>query len=402
MRRRVGQGVIFAALLFMTITIPLMIEAIFPGGRGGSSSDLPLELPVQSAPSSSASNERIRTSENVAWLRGDGGSILDAGAESAVESDEEEEAEAVELDQAVAGLPLDLRPGVFAGYTRSWDNLEIRREQIALGAFVFLSSHTRLQASGARLFFRDDTDKISGNALRLDGAHRLPSGWLLEEGLERDDYDGLHDSWNGDARLSGPITSRLALTLEGGRSDMWERLNNIRDRLRLWQAGLGLYYQLLPRWWLAGYGNGGWLSDHNGRSSLGGEAGHVISPRLGFSASAGAEVTSFRDQEATYWSPSYYHYIYGRLRLTRNFERAPFERLPGNPMTRAERWGYLAEFTGGVNDDGRYEQGLRGGLRWRATRSLSFHAEFFHLDSNGRFDETYSENRLDTGVEVRF
>lgn len=404
MRRRIAQGAIFSVLLLMSVAIPLMIEAIFPGGRGESAVDHPAEVPVATLPSSSRT-DAIDTRENIAWLSGDAGSVLDAGAGSARDAAEDAldaDADGVVESEEGPGLPLDLRPGVFVGYTRSWDNLEIRREQYTAGAFTFISSHTRLQASASRLRLYDDTDKLYGEAFRFDGAHRLPGGWLLEEGIELDQYDHLHDSWNGDARLSGALTPKLGVTIEGGRSDMWERLPNIRDRLRLWQAGLGLFYQLLPRWWLAGYGNAGWLSDSNGRLSLGGEGGYMIFERIGLSASAGMETTTFREQRLTYWSPAYYHYIFGRLRLTRNFERYPFEPLPSDPMTRAERWGYLAEVTSGVNDDGRLESSFRAGVRYRATRSVSFHGLFYHLASDGRFDDSFAENRVDAGAEVRF
>jgi hypothetical protein len=398
-KRRTAQGVIFAILFLMTLGIPLLIEAIFPPGDGANRPLPPEEaISTEAAPSTDA-DETARRRDNVAWVLGDEGSVLDANASET----EEAAKDAVEAEGGEAAEPtLDLRPGVFAGYSQSWDNFDIHREMFTGGAFFFPTNRLRLQASESRLRFRDDTDKIYGNAWRLDGAERLPGEWLLEEGLERDTYDNLRKSWNGDARLSGALTPKLGVTVEGGRHDMWERLANITDALSLWQAGLGLFYQLLPRWWLAGFANGGWFSDHNNRASFGGEAGYVISPRWGLSAAAGAEETTFADGKATYWSPMYYHYIFGRLRLERNFERAPFEPLPGSPMTAAERWGYLAEFTGGVNDEGHYEQSMRAGLRLRATRSISGSVMIYHLDSDGRFDETYAENRVDGGIEVRF
>ncbi len=402
MRRRAGLAGIFLILLGMSMAIPMMIEAIFPPGSGGY--NISPEEPLAVNHRSSDGIEDARFRDNLNWIRGgDAGSALDSTgqgdveeAEAALELEEEGTNDGSSRDNT------DRRPGVFAGYTRSWDSLEIRREAFSGGAFVFISSHTRLQASGARLRFRDDNDRIYGEAWRIDGAHLLPKGWLLQEGLERDRYDGLHGDWNGDARLSGGIGSRLGITLDVAHRDMWERLVNVRDRLALWQAGIGLFYQLLPRWWIDGFATGAWLSDHNTRAGFGGEAGYTISKKIGLTASAGIETTSYADERPTYWSPAYYHLMFGRLRLTRNFERAPFEALPGRPMTAAERWGYLAEFTAGVNDEGRYEQSLRGGVKWRANRNVSLRGELYHLDSNGRFSQDYSENRLDTSVEVRF
>jgi hypothetical protein len=299
--------------------------------------------------------------------------------------------------------PLDLRPGVYVGYTRSSDSLEIRREQFAAGAFVYISSHTRLGLSGARQRFHDDVDKIYARAIRFDAAHRLARGWLLEEGVEHTTYDGLFDSWDGNVRVSGALSPRVGIAVEGSHRDVQERLINIRDKLGLWEAGVSLFFELFPRWWLAGIANGGWYSDHNARLLTGAETGYVVSPKAGLTLSVGAEATTFREQEITYWSPSYYHYVYGRIRLTRDYERAPFEPRRASPGGWRDRLGYLAEVTSGVNDDGNLESSGRAGLELRATDRLTFRAEGFHLDSEGRFDEnSYSENRIDATAEVRF
>jgi hypothetical protein len=400
MRRRVSHAAIFVVLLLMSLSIPLMIQAIFPGGQRH---DAPApEVPVTPPQPAPPGVEASRTTENYAWLSGDSGSVLDAGDGAADEVAAAEEALETDVADAEPELPLDLRPGVFAGYTRSWDSLDVRREQYSAGAFLYIASHTRLQASGARLFFRDDADKISGNAIRLDGAHRLPSNWLLEEAVERDDYDSLHHSWNGEMRLSGALLPRLGFMLEGSRSDVWERLANIRDRLRLWQVGISLFYELLPRWWLAVFGNSGWYSDHNKRLLTGGEVGYEIAPRIGLSAAVGVEATRFSEQKSTYWSPSSYHYAYGRVRLSRDYERAPFEPRRASALSWKDRLGYLAEVTAGVNDDGHAEVSERAGLAIHATDSLSFRGEYFHLDSEGRFDDSYSENRLDLKGELKF
>ncbi|MBV9080972.1 MAG: hypothetical protein JO102_07655 [Elusimicrobia bacterium] len=402
MRRKFGQGAVFLALLIATLCLPLLIEAIFPPGDN-SGANLPPERPLRSGGSLGASSEDARVKDNLAWLAGDAGSVLDLeGEQTAEEAAAAQEAAAAAEALGSAEPALDLRPGALLGYTRSWDSLDIIREIYTAGAFFYIKSHTRIQGSLSRLRFKDDADKIYGDAYRLDGAHRLPAGWLLEEALERDEYDHFHGSWNGEARLSGALTPRLGVSIDGGRSDMWERLDNIRDRLHLWQANLGLFYQLMERWWASAFASGGWLSDHNNRAGYGGETGYVLMPRIGLTASVGGETTQFQNNQPTYWSPNFYGYIYGRLRLTRNFERAPFEPLPGKPMTRAERWGYLAEFTGGVNDEGHYEQSMRAGLDFRVTRSLRLRTEFYHLDSKGRFQTEYSENRLNAGAEVRF
>lgn len=404
--RRVSQAAVFVVLLAMSFSIPLMIEAIFPGGHGGDRVASPLEEEIVSARPASASAETGRTNQNYAWLRGDGGSVLDSGDAAGSGADEEAVEAAVDLETGSAEQErisrLDVRPGVFLGYTRSWDNLEIRREQFTAGAFAYIGRRNRVMLSGARLRFRDDTDKISGKAFRLDGAHLLPGNWVLQEGVEHDDYDGLHSHWNGDVRLSGPIAPRIGIEVDGGRQDVWERLSNIRDKLSLWHVGASIFYELLPRWWLAALGRAGWYSDHNAKLLAGGEAGFVVSPRAGLSVAAGVETTTFKEQEATYWSPSYYHYVYGRIRLTRDYDRQPFEPVRPKPNGWRDRLGYLAEVTAGVNDDGHPEVSERAGLEVRPTANLSLRGEFFHLDSAGRFEDSYSENRVSGVVELRF
>jgi hypothetical protein len=121
------------------------------------------------------------------------------------------------------------------------------------------------------------------------------------------------------------------------------------------------------------------------------------------SLALGMEFTAFKDQQPTYWSPSYYHYAYGRLRLTRGYETGPFEPTRPAPATWRDRFGYLAEVTAGINNDGKPEVSERAGLAWHATNALTFQTEFFHLDSQGRFsDSDYAENRLDLRGEVWF
>jgi hypothetical protein len=399
--KRFGQAAVFIILLALSLSIPLMIEAIFPGGRSAKSATPP-EEPVSNAAPATSAVEDARLRDNVAWLRGDGGSVLDAGDASLAEAAEEAATESEEPANAESeNARLDLRPGLWIGYTRSWDSLDIRREQFAAGAFVFISSHTRIDLSGARLRFRDDVDKIYGEAVRIDGAHRLGNEWLLEEGVEHDDYDHLHDSWNGNVRLSGALSPKVGIAVEGSRRDMWERLANIRNKLRLWEAGLSVFYQLLPRWWLSAMGTVGWYTDHNARLSPGAEIGYVLSPKAGLSLATGVEMSSFREQRDTYWSPNYYHYVYGRLRLSRDYERQPFE-----PQRTTGGWrgrlGYLAEVTAGVNDEGHAEVSERAGLEVRPVDRLTLRAEFYHLDAEGRFDDTYAENRVDGRAEVRF
>ena len=404
--RRVSQAAVFVVLLAMSFSVPLMIQAIFPGGHGGDHATSPPEEPIVSARAASDSAETARTNQNYAWLRGDGGSVLDSGetagaapADEAVEAVVDVETGSTEAETV---SHLDVRPGVFLAYDRSSDSLDIRREQFTAGAFMFIGKRNRLMASGSRLRFRDDADRISGEAVRVDGAHLLRGNWVLQEGLEHDDYDHLHDHWNGDVRLSGALAPKVGIEVDGGRQDVWERLTNIHDKLSLWQFGASIFYELLPRWWLAVLGRTGWYSDHNAKLIGGGEAGYLISPRAGLSAAVGIETTAFKDQEVTYWSPSYYHYVYGRLRLTRDYERQPFEPVRPKPNGWSDRLGYLAEVTAGVNDDGRPEVSERAGLEVRPTSNLSLRGEFFHLDSNGRFDESYSENRISGRAELRF
>ncbi len=404
--RRVSQAAVFVVLLAMSFSIPLMIQAIFPGGHGGDHASAPPEEQIVSAHAASASSETSRTNQNYAWMRGDGGSVLDGGDAAGAGADDEAVEAVVDVEVGSAEgerlSHLDVRPGVFLGYTRSWDNLEIRREQFAAGVFAYIGQRNRVQASGARLRFRDNTDRISGEAVRLDGAHLLPHAWVLQEGVEHDDYDHLHDHWNGDIRLSGAVAPKVGIEVDGGRQDVWERLTNIQDKLSLWSIGASIFYELLPRWWLAALGRAGWYSDHNAKLLAGGEAGYVVSPRMGLSVAAGIETTTFKDQEVTYWSPSYYHYVYGRIRLTKDYDHQPFAPVRPKANGWRDRLGYLAEVTAGVNDDGHPEISERAGLEVRPTGNLSLRGEFFHLDSAGRFEDSYSENRVNGVAEVRF
>ena len=402
MMRRVGQTAIFIILVAMSLTVPLMIQAIFPPGNAGRSAPPPPEEAIMTAHPVSSAEENDRVHQNLAWLQGDTGGVTGigeaVGASEAAEAAEQAAAESGEVPRR-----FDRRPGIFLGYDRSWDSLSTHREQFIGGAFVYLNDRNRILASGARLRFRDDADKISGTAVRLEGAHRMGSDWLLQEGLEEDRYDHLHNDWNGDAKISGPIAPRVGIEVDGGHQDVWERLVNIHDRLSLWQAGVSLFFELVPRWWLAALGRVGWYSDHNEKLISGGEAGYVISPSKGLSAAAGVEATSFKDQHATYWSPSYYHYVYARLRLTRDYETTPFEPEPAKASSWRDRLGYLAEVTAGVNNRGFPEVSERAGVAVHATGALSLGAEYYHLDSSGRFDEgAYSENRVNATATVRF
>lgn len=413
---RLSQPALFTSLIVMSCTVPWTLQAIFPPSSPGYG-NVPPEEPAEAQASDAAGDaeglRRRQLAENYDWL-GDKQTAMaygkeygeqgvdEAGAEeSAVEAQAQEE----ETPAAEAEAPLDLSPGVFAAYHQSWDTLKVVRQRSTLGAFAYAGGPkimTRVEGSYSELRFHDDASKIRGRSGAIDLAHQLGSRLLVEEGVAVNGYESFHTDLTGYLRGGLDLTRVLFLSITAAWEDMWERLPNIVDGLRVFSVSPYAYYQFLPRWWTSAYGSFAHYTDGNDRQSVDADLGYFLSPRVGLSLSGGVEATHFQFEEPTYWSPKSYTLMYGRLRLTKGFEDPPFIAQRPLPQYWNRRFGYLAEYTAGVTDRHDFEQSARAGLAWRATSRLSLRGEYYYLDSEGRFTNNYYEDRVDAKAVFTF
>jgi len=402
--RRVSAPFLLGALLLFSLSIPWMVEAIFPG-NGGPSTRPPEEVPLwndgqgprATAADTAANRQWEADAPEVAWAP-----PLGSDADALGDSLYEDPAVPANRDRT----PPDkfrLGPGVFVSYERSWDNLETARQIVTGGAYVYLSTHSRVTGAVRELRFWDDADgRLRGRGGWLEGFHRLNERWTIDESIGVDTYEGLHASLHGHARGAWLPTEDLYASFTAQWTDLWERLPAIEDKIRLFVLTPYLYYKFLRRAWVEGYVSRVFYSDDNRRHTWGAETGYFLVPDIGLSLSAGAESHSFRENKPLYWSPDYYALFYGRLRATRNYDENPFTPWPREALSRSDRLGYVAEYLIGVDDDRGVDHLVRGGLSWRAGRRVRLKAEMSHLESANRFDDNYAENRVEGRIDVGF
>lgn len=405
-RKGLSSAALLAFLVAAALSIPWMVEAIFPGG-GGPAAPAPPEEPLWEESGYSDWQRQRDWEANKRWE--EDAPVLawapNAGAEGASEIYTSDDGRILPDGETASATPTDeqnLRPGAFIEYDRYWDSLELVRQIFTGGAYVFLSPRTRLTAAYRELRFKDTTGRINGRGGWLEAHHRLNEELLLNGSIGLDSYDGLHISWHGHALAGWTPRPDLYASLTVAKNDMWERLVNIQDKLAVTTLTPYIYYAFHPRAWVEGHWQVGWLNDDNVRQSLGGEMGYFLHRPSGFSISGGAEAYGFQDATAAYWSPSFYSFVFGRLRATRNYNDNPFRAWPENTPPWQERWGYVAEYLAGFSDDSLWDHFLRGGLGYQLTRRVRLRAEISHLSSNSRFDSHYTENRANALIDVGF
>lgn len=387
----------FTFLFALSVSLPHIIQAIFPGGSvpGFTKSSIPPEEPAVITKGESPVYQKVQMQENLAWIQGQDNVQLLRPADFPPGEELEPGEEGFGAEERVS---LDLSPSLILEYNRSWDSLGTKREREAAGAAVFLSTRTEFQALVHHLRFDDNVDEIQGNGGSLELSHRFDD-WELTGGALVHSYNSLHTSVNAYMEAGKVVTSKMYVTVRAAWTDMWERLANIRDKLRLFDIASAVTYHFRQFWSLYVLGDYGWYSDNNDRMIGVAEVTRQLPLLRGLSLGLGAEATTFLRQRPTYWTPSYYHLIYARLRWTNRPLPWPFP-FTGAEDTEAPTLTGLVEYIPGINNRGYFEQTATAGMRLRVTKRISLDGQFSYFDSDDRFDSHYDEKRVDGKVVI--
>lgn len=385
-RQTVHRTGVLSLLFLMGLSVPWALQAVFPPVKARTETPLGEEKPILPKPEWTNPQEKVawlttRRAEDEAWLNGQ------------------------ERDSDQEGV-LDDRPSVFASYDRYWDSFKLVQERWRVGTGLFLFPHTYVEASVHELLFHDPFQTVKGRGGALELAHQWTERLVLQESLEVHHYEGLHDSVNGSVQANVQATEKLFVNLGARWEDVWERIAAITNRVRLFTVGPYVYYEFLPGWWLAGeYLYGHYTAQNtrdNSRQFVMGELGYFLWKKLGLSLSGGVESYHFDHEAPFYWSPDHYRLLYGRIRMERGFEEPLFAQRLEKRLTLWNRLGYLLEYRVGLSNTDDVEHLVRAGLSYHLTERWNVRVEASRLDSNGRFDSHYSENKVEGKITYKF